>query len=74
MNHELVHAWVDALSSHLDRPKADILKRGLAATDFREDIEITFPDQYPRQLRWAGRRLARVNPAKAGHGTHEFRE
>ena len=30
--------------------------------------------QYPRQLGRAGRRLARVNPPKAGHGANEFRE
>jgi len=30
--------------------------------------------QYPRQLGRTGRRLARVNPSKARHGAHEFRE
>jgi hypothetical protein len=44
MNCELVHDWADLLSSHLNRPRADILQRGLAASDFREDVEISFPD------------------------------
>jgi len=40
-------------------------------------ITVLFTDiegQYPRQLGRTGRRLARVNPPKAGHGTHELRE
>ena len=45
MNRKLVNEWVDALSIKLDRPQADILTRGLAASDFREDVEITFPDR-----------------------------
>jgi hypothetical protein len=44
MNRELVHDWADVLSEHLNRPPGDIRQRGLAASDFREDVEISFPD------------------------------